>query len=470
MALKNFHLSSGLLAGLTASAALLPRQDGNTVTVDLSVDRGAPNHYGSGVLLGIPDATWPGMNADQIPDNFYKQIGFRYNRGGGSQLPDGAWTTGLDGYYARMNSTKSDYDKTRSLGAPFIIMNHDVWGTDRITADDRWPGDDGDWTDYYNYLDQLLSDLVRLDMLEELKFDIWNEPDIAGFWSRSTEQWVDLYVRTHKYIRERPEFNSVEIMGPSMQEGATADYIWWSQWLQAVSSNGIPPDQYSYHLLYGNNVDLRRYNQTLSDLLVQYGLPERQVNVNEYARPEEQVPSTSVWFLSRFERYDTFGLRANWASACQLHDFLANLVTKPGAPDSSECGTTGYQPNGQWHAYAYYGSSMTGRRVASEGSEDGVADAFATVGDDRVRILAGVRQQVGTWQLQISGLESVGLPADGTVSVQTYAFNDNGLYGAVDGPEDRGVVDHKVSGGTVTFPIYVPEADVDTAFAFEIQL
>lgn len=231
-------------------------------------------------------------------------------------------------------------------------MPHDIYGTDQITADDPWPGDNGDWTDYYAFLDQLASDLVRLDMLDGLAYDVWNEPDVDIFWKRSIEQWVELYVRTHNHLREKPELAGIEIMGPAMQIGPTADNPWWTAWLEAVSANGIPPEQYSYHLLYGNDIDLARFNQSFEALLTQYNLPARQVNANEYARPEEQVPSTSAWFVSRFERYDTFGLRANWASACQLHDFLANLITKPGAPDA-ECGATGYQPNGQWQMYAY---------------------------------------------------------------------------------------------------------------------
>lgn len=469
MGLRHLSVIGGMLAAKVLAAALTPRQNSNIVSVDLSVDRGVPDHYGSGILLGIPDSTWPGMNSEQIPSNFFDRISFRYGRGGGSQLPGGAWVTGLDGYYLRMNSTKSDYDKTRSFGVPYIILPHDIWGTDRATESDYWPGDGGDWAEYYRFLDQLLGDLVRLEMVEELKFDIWNEPDVPIFWKRSISQWVELYVRTHQYIRERPEFSSMEIMGPSMQEGPTEENQWWSQWLKAVSDNGIPPDQYSYHLLYGQDIDLKRFNQTFETLLATYNLPPRQLNVNEYARPEEQLPSTSAWFISRFERYDTFGLRANWLSGCQLHDFLANLLTKPSAPNS-ECGAGGYLPNGEWQMYAYYGTNMTGRRVTSTESMDGAADAFATVDTDRARILYGIRQQAGTWQLKIDNLTSVGLPESGTLTVQTYAFTNDGLWGYVAAPEDRGTFAHAYSGDSVSFPVYVTESDVETAFAFEFEV
>lgn len=50
-------------------------------TVDVAVRTGPPCHLASGILYGIPD------RPDQIPDHFYKDIGFNYGRGGGSQLP-----------------------------------------------------------------------------------------------------------------------------------------------------------------------------------------------------------------------------------------------------------------------------------------------------------------------------------------------------------------------------------------------
>lgn len=473
MASKQLLGLGGILAGLASAAIVNPRQDSTVVTVDLSSDRGGPNHYASGVLLGIPDSEWSGMDDDQIPDRFYEDISFRYQRSGGSQLPQGAWVTGMDGYNARLRSAKSDYEKARSFGAPFILMPHDMWGTDSVTNATHWPGDNGNWDDYYKFLDQLLSDLKRLDMLDGMAWDVWNEPDVPLFWQRDNERWVELYIRTHNYIRERPEYDSMEITGPAMSFGPELDDdIWWRPWLAAISEHNIPPDQYSYHLLYARSEDqtfsdLRRTNTTLQTLLDEFNLPPRQVNVNEYARPEEQVPSTSAWYISRFERYDTFGLRANWAMQCQLHDFLANLLTKPGAPDDADCGARGYRPNGEWHVYAYYGSNMTGRRLATEGSADGLADAYATVDEDAVRVLFGSRNATGTWSVRLDNLDSLGFAKSGSVTVRTWGFVNEGTYGAVEGPEDRGLEEIEYCDGSVTIEIEVDDEDIETSFAFE---
>jgi hypothetical protein len=72
---------------------------------------------------------------------------------------------------------------------------------------------------------------------------------------------------------------------------------------------------------------------------------------------EEPKPQSLV----EVEHDEMRGLRANWASALDLHDLHASLLGK------SEDGT--YFPDGDWQEYEYYGSSMTGNRVAATRSE-----------------------------------------------------------------------------------------------------
>lgn len=63
-----------------------------TATVNLAVPQGTPSHLASGFIYGIPDTP------DQIPDHFYTDMGFRYTRAGGSQLPAPArgWVYGAN--------------------------------------------------------------------------------------------------------------------------------------------------------------------------------------------------------------------------------------------------------------------------------------------------------------------------------------------------------------------------------------
>lgn len=96
-----------------------------------------------------------------------------------------------------------NYNQTRKFGASFIILPHDIWGIDYRSSisNHKMPGDDNDWTSYDDFLDELVRDLKANDALEGLVWDIWNEPDQPGFWGRPIQQWVDLYIRTHKKLR-----------------------------------------------------------------------------------------------------------------------------------------------------------------------------------------------------------------------------------------------------------------------------
>lgn len=72
-----------------------------TATVNLAVPQGTPSHYASGFIYGIPDTP------NQIPDHFYTDIGFRYTRAGGSQLPAPArgWVYGANEFQVCLITT-----------------------------------------------------------------------------------------------------------------------------------------------------------------------------------------------------------------------------------------------------------------------------------------------------------------------------------------------------------------------------
>lgn len=299
-------------------------------------------------------------------------------------------------------------------------------------------------------------------------FDIWNEPDISFFWVRSSSQWVEMYIRTHQRIRSDFALNGMQISGPTLAYSPSSSNSWWTSWLQAIKSNNAIPDQYAYHLEGGTTAvdnDLQTSNQTLGALLSQYGLPERQININEYGNTGEQVPAGAAWWIARFERYDAVGLRGNWRGGCVLHDLFADLLTKTSNPNS--CSATDYAPAPEYPVYEYYNLNMTGHRVSTQGSGDRQIDVYATVGSDGVvRVLCGVRINTGTWYITIDNLSSAGLPTSGTLNIQTWGFpGGSSVFSTASGLQNKGVVSHSYSGNSVTFPVY--QSDTSTAWAFE---
>ena len=235
-----------------------------------------------------------------------------------------------------------------------------------------------------------------------------------------------------------------------------------------IAGNDTIPEQYAYHLegptdSWAN--DLQNTNTTLAALLETYQLPDRQVNINEYATSAEQIPAGAAWWISRLERYDAFGLRGNWLSGWNLHDLMADLLTKAANP--LDYNATDYVSAPEYQVYKYYYMNMTGERMGTSGTGDRLFDVYATVDSDRVRILAGARITKGTWQITVNQMSAVGLPSEGTVDIQTWGFAGTSVFEEVDAPSDRGIVSHTYSDDTLTFPIY--QTDASTAWAFEFS-
>jgi hypothetical protein len=233
-----------------------------------------------------------------------------------------------------------------------------------------------------------------------------------------------------------------------------------------VAKNASIPDQWAWHMETGGG-DLLSARGGLQDLLNTYGLPEKPININEYAVFDEQVPAGSAWWISQLERIGAIGLRGNWLSGTQLHDFLASLLSKSNPSDYT---ANDYFPNGDYQVYKYYNLNMTGYKVGTTPSNDNVLDCYATVGKDKARVMVGVRLRTGTWTLQLNHLSALGLPTSGTLQVHTYGFpvSSNTHYGEIDGPVDLGVFGHGYSGDSVSFPIY--QNDKTTAYAFEFDV
>lgn len=131
-------------------------------------------------------------------------MGISSCKGGGAQLGSvgyRGWIVGLSDYKGRFESTLTNYKTCRAAGADFHMYIHDLWGTDHSNSNTKWPGDNGDWADYDKFVQQLMSDVAANMDPAHVTWDIWNEPDINIFWKRSIQQWVNMYIRTHKLIR-----------------------------------------------------------------------------------------------------------------------------------------------------------------------------------------------------------------------------------------------------------------------------
>lgn len=428
-------------------------------------------------------------NFDLVDSSSWTDLDLNGCRTGGAQLgsPNRGWIWGLSEYQGRFESSMSNYLECRQYDAEVSWLPHDIWGTDSTNDSTIWPGDDGQWDSYDAFVLQLIDDLYTKDVLKGTVYEIWNEPDISVFWKGKggMQQWIDLYIRTHKLIRADSRFDSMKIAGPSLAFRPKESNLWWTEWLRQVAGNDTIPDQYTYHLegsLTEVDNDPSYTNASLSALLDTYNLPSRQVNVNEYAQYIEMVPGSYVWWIAGLERFDFIGLLGNWQSGTTLHDLLANLIStcnqfflvpslthsKAKKADPFDYAATDYAPAPGYWVYRYYASNMTGNRATVDRTGDTHLDVYATVGEDRVRMLVGTKLATGTWYVTIDDLESVGLPASGSLSIDTWGFDGSDPLAVQAAPAFRNTVSHDYTDGALTIPIY--QEDNHTGWAFEFDV
>ncbi|KAJ3940557.1 uncharacterized protein N0V96_009561 [Colletotrichum fioriniae] len=451
--LKAFSAIAALTAGHVTGLAVRQSPAG-TAAVDIANPSGPARFLGSGFIYGFPDN---GREIDtSIPDYFVTGIKFHASRAGGAQILAPGWIGGLDGYQQRFDSALSNYRTTRKYGADFILLPHDLWGADGSQAGGSiFPGDNGNWTETELFLHRLVDDIKSNNMLDGLVFDIWNEPDLDIFWARSWDQYLEYYVRAHKIIRA--ELPGTLISGPSAANAPAVDLENWKAWMTKVAANDAIPDIYSWHQIGEWQREPDRTVADFKTLQSTYNLPDRPIDLNEYAWPSEQNPANGAWYLAQLERHNLRGLRANWGGGSDLHNYMADLLFK----DASGV----YKPNGEWQVYKYY-AQMTGERVATTASADRTFDVFATVENNSIKILAGTRTVQKNYEIKVSGLSKLGLPSDGSVQVRTLRFDWAGTKAEIGEPVDLGVT--TLSSASDSLTILVEPPTNSTAFAFEL--
>jgi hypothetical protein len=433
--------AGALVASALVSSAGPAQAADESISVNFATAGGAPTYRASGWIYGMSE------NASAPADHFFTDIRFRYMRAGGAQLDSpGGWVSGK--YDRRWNATRAQLLRTRSLGGEFILLPHDLWGADGYPIS-RFPGDNGNWTDYDNFLTRLINDVRATGA--PVQWDLWNEPNITLFWNRPQSQYLELWRRT--YQRVRAAFPSQLIVGPSLAGVPSTSPGWWTQYLDFVRANNVVPDIVSWHSLPGDPVaNVAAANASLD----QRGIPHpRPYQINEYAASNEQNPGDGSWYIARLERAGADGLRANWAGGGNLHNDLGNLLVRNSSGQ--------HQPKGEWWVYRFYGS-QTGQIAAVTPSQS--YDAFATKTSGTAKVLVGGGGTTGNVAVALQRVDATsGIVENNQVRVVVQRIPYNG-GGAVSGPVtvQNSVV--TLSGNATT--VNLPHTNVDETFTITL--
>ncbi|MBP2328211.1 hypothetical protein JOF56_008596 [Kibdelosporangium banguiense] len=434
--------TAAFLAAASIVTLAAPAQAADeSITVNFSVAGGSPTYRASGWIYGMTE------NASGPADHFYRDVKFRYMRAGGAQLDSpGGWVSGR--YDRRWNSTRAQLLRTRSLGGEFVLLVHDLWGADGYPIS-RFPGDNGNWTDYDNFLTRLIDDVRATGA--PVQWDLWNEPNITLFWNRPQSQYFELWRRT--YQRVRAVFPAHLIVGPSCACVPSTGNGWWTQYLDFVRSGNVVPDIVSWHSLPGDPVaNVAAANSSLDSR----GIPHpRPYQINEYGASNEQNPGDGSWYIARLERAGADGLRANWAGGGNLHNDLGNLLVRNSAGQ--------HQPKGEWWVYRFYGS-QTGQIASVTPSPN--YDAFATKAPDVAKVLVGGGRTTGNIAVNLQRLDTTsGIVQNNQVRVIAQRIPHNG-GAAVTGPVtiQNSVV--SLSGNATT--VNLPHSNADDTFTITL--
>ncbi|GAA3349528.1 RICIN domain-containing protein [Amorphoplanes nipponensis] len=403
------RFAAGLMSGTLLLGFASPARAANeSISIDFSVAGGTPTYRASGWIYGMTeDGAGPA-------DHFYTDLKFRAMRAGGAQLDQpGGWVSGR--YQRRWDATRAQILRTAALGGTFVLLPHDLWGADGYPIS-RFPGDNGDWTDYDRFLTRVIADVRATGV--PVQWDIWNEPNLGLFWNRPQAQYFALWQRT--YQRLRADMPTTPLVGPSFA-GVPSTGGWWTQYLDYVKANNVVPDIFSWHSLPGDPVaNVATANSTLGARGIAHPRPYQ---INEYGDPGEQNPGDGSWYIARLERAGADGLRANWASTANLHNDLGNLLVRNAAGQ--------HQPKGEWWVYRSY-AGQTG--VIASTTPSPAYDAFATKNTGVANILVGGGGTTGAIAVRINRIDATsGIVAGNQVRVrvQRIPYNNGG---AVAGP------------------------------------
>lgn len=162
----------------------------------------------------------------------------------------------------------------------------------------------------------LVYHVVVQDGIAVPQWGVWNEPDIAPFWSGSVAQYVQLYAAVARAVKSVSP--TLHVGGP---EVASIDYPFFLPFLKAVAAEHLPLDFVSFHHYSGSLGDLFHAREIIDSVL--HRAPP--VTVGEWGPSSYELPS------GPFQPWTNLNYAANdWAAAWDA----ANMI------DMQRIGTT----------------------------------------------------------------------------------------------------------------------------------
>jgi hypothetical protein len=381
-----------------------------TVTVDLSADRGPVTYRASGFLHA--------MTSTSPSDAFLSPVKGKMFRGAG--MFDG--TDGLN-----------TYKRVVAQGAAPMYLLSDGWGYGA-----PWPCDNSDCSSWTTHVANTVNSHRAMGM--NFQYDIWNEPDYSQFWGASKDQYQRMWKAAVQTIRAIDP--SIIIVGPST---CCADGHGWNSWatdlLVFAKANNVLPDIVSFHELL-TPAQLTADVAAAKAYLAANTPSIARISVNEMVdQNSDFLPGRNVKYLAAAERAQvTSASHATWHGAGDSRD-LDNLLS-----------LDKLSRHATWYAYQAY-ANITGTivGVTAGGTVDGVAGRDATL--NQAYSVFGRNAGSGNVTFTFTNISSASyLNGGGQVHARVYALaNDNG--GGSSGPVQLSNADVAISGNAISLTV-----------------
>jgi xylan 1,4-beta-xylosidase len=96
------------------------------------------------------------------------------------------------------------------------------------------------WNEFIYAFVEHLGDRYGLEEIRQWYFEVWNEPNLCGFWAGTKEQYFELYENTARTIKSYD--SQLKVGGP-----ATSVNSWIKDMIEFCEGNGVPLDFISTH-------------------------------------------------------------------------------------------------------------------------------------------------------------------------------------------------------------------------------
>lgn len=248
------HLCILILSGLVAGPILAQHKKASVpervITVDFEKEKGSLNTMFK-ECVGAGRAN-EGLRADWQQQLAYvkTECGFKYIRMHGLLADDMAVYKEDKHGNPEYNYMYVDvlFDFLHSIGMkPFVELGFMpsalasgsktiFWWRGNVTP----PKDYEKWESLIRNLVQHFTDRYGADEVKTWYFEVWNEPNLDGFWAGTQEEYFKLYKHTARAIKSVN--SSYRVGGP-----ATAGAAWESEMIDYCEKNSVPIDFVSTH-------------------------------------------------------------------------------------------------------------------------------------------------------------------------------------------------------------------------------